>query len=197
MSPAGDFALFSPFSELGFGSGEPECLCLGGSGLLGWLAVPWNPLGVGHFSLADAPIPLWQRCPVVVFGVAAALSWKASVWACSGAQAVVVDRRVVPSPGKLYHREGTVTYSGCRGSSIGLPEAVAHVRLVTVSCSSPLLAPARAGRKQCSLDTAFLLFSCLLEVTLTLLSIATLQFHTFWKAFFKNRIISLKPEFLS
>lgn len=57
MSPAEDLELFSPFSELGFGNGEPECLCLGGSGVLGWLAVPETHLEEDTFHLQMLPSP--------------------------------------------------------------------------------------------------------------------------------------------
>lgn len=132
-------------------------------------------------SFADAPVPLWQRCPVVVFGcrfLLKGLSVSCSGWWC-------------PAQGKLYLGEGTVTSSGCRGSSTGLPGAVAHVRQVTVSCPSPLLAWLFLflGQEGNSVPwiLSVLLFSCLLEVALTLLPIATLQFHTFWKSFLQEQ----------
>lgn len=133
--PAGDLALFSPFLNWDLGEESLSACVLVA---VGWLTVSLKPIwGRTLPSFADAPVTPWQRCPGVVPGVAAAFSWKASVWACSGCGG---RQGMVPSLGKLYHREGTVTYCGCRCSSTALPGAVAHVRQVTVSCSSPLLA---------------------------------------------------------
>lgn len=209
--PSRRLVAFSPFSELAFGNGETERLCLGGSELLGWLTFVYLKCTFRRtpVSFVDAPFPLWQRCPVVVCEMAGCFLMKSlsvSLPKVNGPKPWWQTGSAMPSPSKVIPWRGYCQlmapmwndYRSFSGRPVWV--VVARTRQVTVSCLSPSLAGLflRLRQKGNSVPwrPSVLLLSYLLEVSLTFPLIATLQFHTFWKAFFKNRIIFLKLLFL-
>lgn len=107
VNPAGDLSPFPrPFSEWGFGNGENESLCLGGSELLGWLTFVYLKCTCRKTLIlfVDASFPLWQRCPAVVSEMAGRSLMKSlsvSLLKANGHKPCWQTDSVAPSPSKV------------------------------------------------------------------------------------------------
>lgn len=146
-SPSRRLGTFFPFSELGFERGEPECLCLGGSGLAH--SVPETHLGENTsficrcscHPLAEMPWGCaWCGCSFLLKGLSVSLLrlwWQTG----DGAQ----PRKAVPQRGYCHLLWLQVLQHspawGCGSCETG------HSQLLQ-STAGLVVPPARAGRRE-------------------------------------------------